>query len=115
MYKRQVCGLCLPEKPPILLDDALAAFDDRRMVLALELLKELALSLIHIFVTDLGMTGPKRSVLGIRPEHSINLFLGGLPRRYEEAEGNCKLNACLFTIDTEKKRCVEVRRADLEE
>ena len=67
------------------------------------------------FVTDLGMTGPKRSVLGIRPEHSINLFLGGLPRRYEEAEGNCKLNACLFTIDTEKKRCVEVRRADLEE
>ena len=67
------------------------------------------------FITDLGMTGPKRSVLGIRPEHSINLFLGGLPRRYEEAEGNCKLNACLFTIDTEKKRCVEVRRADLEE
>ena len=66
-------------------------------------------------ITDLGMTGPKRSVLGIRPEHSINLFLGGLPRRYEEAEGNCKLNACLFTIDTEKKRCVEVRRADLEE
>ena len=37
-----VCGLCLPEKPPILLDDALAAFDDRRMVLALELLEELA-------------------------------------------------------------------------
>ena len=65
------------------------------------------------FVTDLGMTGPSRSVLGIKPENSINLFLGGLPRRYEEAEGNCKLNACLFTIDTEKKRCVSVRRADL--
>ena len=67
------------------------------------------------FVTDLGMTGPSRSVLGIRPEHSINLFLGGLPRRYEEAEGPCKLNACLFTLDTEKKRCVAVRRADLQE
>ncbi len=67
------------------------------------------------FVTDLGMTGPSRSVLGIRPEHSINLFTGGLPRRYEEAEGNCKLNACLFVIDTEKKRCVEVRRTDLQE
>lgn len=47
------------------------------------------------------------------PEHSMNLFLGGLPRRYEEAEGPCKLEACRFTIDTEKKRCVEVRRADL--
>ena len=67
------------------------------------------------FVTDLGMTGPSRSVLGIKPENSINLFLGGLPRRYEEAEGNCKLNACLFTIDTEKKRCVSVRRADIQE
>ena len=65
------------------------------------------------FVTDLGMTGPAESVLGIRPEHSMNLFLGGLPRRYEEAEGPCKLEACRFTIDTEKKRCVEVRRADL--
>jgi len=67
------------------------------------------------FVTDLGMTGPVRSVLGIKPENSINLFMGGLPRRYEEAEGSCKLNACLFTIDTEKKKCQEVRRLDLEE
>ena len=34
--------LCLPEKPPILLDDALAAFDDERLTLALELLWELS-------------------------------------------------------------------------
>ena len=67
------------------------------------------------FVTDLGMTGPVNSVLGIKPENSLNLFLGGLPRRYEEAEGRCKLNACLFTIDTEKKQCVSVRRADIME
>ena len=37
-----VCRLCLPDKPPILLDDALAAFDDQRLTLALELLAELA-------------------------------------------------------------------------
>ena len=67
------------------------------------------------FGTDLGMTGPSRSVLGIKPDHSINLFLGGLPRRYEEAEGSCKLNACLFTIDTETKKCRCVRRADIQE
>lgn len=67
------------------------------------------------FVTDLGMTGPSRSVLGIKPENSINLFLGGLPRRYEEASGSCKLNACLFTIDTERKRCVSVKRVDVQE
>lgn len=37
-----VCRLCLPERPPIVLDDALTAFDDRRLTLALELLRELA-------------------------------------------------------------------------
>ena len=67
------------------------------------------------FITDLGMTGPSRSILGIKPENSINLFLGGLPRRYEEAEGPCKLNACLFTIDTDKKRCLRVERVDVQE
>jgi hypothetical protein len=41
--------------------------------------------------------------------------MGGLPRRYEEAEGNCKLNACLFIIDPEKKRCVKVSRIDIQE
>ena len=37
-----VCQLCLPERPPIILDDALTAFDDQRLPLALELLRELA-------------------------------------------------------------------------
>ena len=37
-----VCRLCLPERPPILLDDALAAFDDARLMAALELLWELS-------------------------------------------------------------------------
>ena len=39
------------------------------------------------FLTDLGMTGPKNSVLGIDPKNSINLFLGGIPQRYQEAGG----------------------------
>lgn len=37
-----VCRLCLPEKPPILLDDALTSFDDNRLEAALELLWELS-------------------------------------------------------------------------
>ena len=37
-----VCRLCLPEKPPLVLDDALAAFDEERLGLALGLLEELA-------------------------------------------------------------------------
>lgn len=65
------------------------------------------------YVTDLGMTGPAESVLGIRPGDSINKFLGGLPRRYEAAEGPCKLESVLFSIDTGTGRCVAVRRLDI--
>ena len=65
------------------------------------------------FVTDLGMTGPSQSVIGIKPEQAINRFLGGLPRRFEPAPGPCKLNAVLFDIDTGAKRCVGVQRIDI--
>lgn len=62
---------------------------------------------------DLGMTGPINSVIGIQPEISINKFLGGLPRRYEAAEGPCRMDAVLFTIDSKTKKCVELRRVDV--
>ena len=65
------------------------------------------------FVTDLGMTGPACSVLGIKPEQAINRFLGGLPRRFEPADGPCKLESVVFSIDTATRRCVQVERVDL--
>lgn len=65
------------------------------------------------YVTDLGMTGPKHSVLGIRPDLSIAKFRGDLTERYRWAEGDTKLEACLFTIDTETGLCKNVERVDL--
>lgn len=65
------------------------------------------------YVTDLGMTGPKHSVLGIRPELSIAKFRGDLPERYRWAEGPTKLEAVLFTIDTETGLCRKAERVDL--
>ena len=67
------------------------------------------------FVTDLGMTGPVASVLGIRPEQAVNRFLGGLPARYQEAEGPCKLESVIFTIDTDLRRCLSAARLDIRE
>jgi len=67
------------------------------------------------FVTDVGMTGPLQSVLGIDPGQAVNRFLGGLPRRFEAARGPCKLESVIFTIDTESKRCVSVQRVDIQE
>ncbi len=65
------------------------------------------------YVTDLGMTGPKNSVLGIRPELSIAKFRGDLPNRYQWAEGPTKMEAVLFTIDTTTGLCRAVERVDV--
>ena len=65
------------------------------------------------YVTDLGMTGPKYSVLGIRPDLSIAKFRGDLPERYRWADGDTKLEACLFTIDTDTGLCKTAERVDL--
>ena len=65
------------------------------------------------YVSDLGMTGPKHSVLGIRPELSIAKFRGDLPERYRWADGPTKLEAVLFTIDTETGLCRKAERVDL--
>ena len=65
------------------------------------------------YVTDLGMTGPKHSVLGIQPRLSIAKFRGDLTERYRWADGPTKLEAVLFTIDSEPGRCRRAERVDL--
>ncbi len=64
------------------------------------------------YVTDLGMTGPRDSVLGIRPDLSIAKFRGDLPERYRWAEGPTKMEAVLFTIDSETGTCRKAERVD---
>ena len=65
------------------------------------------------YVTDLGMTGPADSVLGIRPDLSIAKFRGDLPERYRWAEGRTKLEAVLFTVDTDTGLCKKAERVDV--
>ena len=62
------------------------------------------------YLTDLGMTGPRDSVLGIRPELSVKKFRGDLTGRYEPASGACQLNGCIFTVDAVSGRCTAVER-----
>ena len=62
------------------------------------------------YVTDLGMTGPIHSVIGVRVEQSIATFRGGLSSRYETAPGPCKLDAVLFTIDAGTGVCTNTER-----
>ena len=67
------------------------------------------------YVTDLGMTGPKHSVLGIRPALSIAKFRGDLTDRYQWANGPTKLEAVVFTIDTDTGLCRSVERVDVDD
>lgn len=64
------------------------------------------------YVTDLGMTGPRDSILGIRPDLSIAKFRGEIPERYRWAEGPTKLEAVLFTIDASTGKCRKAERVD---
>ncbi|MBQ7328281.1 MAG: YmdB family metallophosphoesterase [Oscillospiraceae bacterium] len=64
------------------------------------------------YVTDLGMTGPKISVLGIQPNLSIAKFRGDLPERYRWAGGPTKMEAVLFTIDSQTGLCRKAERVD---
>ena len=66
------------------------------------------------YLSDLGMTGAVRSVLGIRPEQSVETFLGGLPGRYREPDGGaCKMQGAIFTLDDATGLCVRVERIDV--
>ena len=60
------------------------------------------------YITDLGMTGPSESVLGIDIDQSIGKFMGDPPRRYESGKGKSKLEGCIFEIDENTGRCLNV-------
>ena len=65
------------------------------------------------YITDLGMTGPIESVLGIEPGQSVESFLGGLPGRYKPADGPCKLQGAVFTLDSSTGLCTAVERIEI--
>jgi len=61
------------------------------------------------FICDIGMTGPENSVIGCAVEKSLATFLGKVPERFSEAEGDIMLNAAVFDISDDGK-CKSVER-----
>lgn len=60
------------------------------------------------YITDLGMTGPYFSVLGIKPELAIKKIKTNLPVRFENEDGASVLEGCLFEIDIKSGKCLSV-------
>ena len=65
------------------------------------------------YITDIGMTGPIKSVIGMEVSASIKRFETSLPERYKIAEGKAKLNSCIFEINDETGKVVEIKRVNL--
>ncbi len=62
------------------------------------------------YITDIGMTGPKKSVIGMDVQASLKRFETSLPERYKIAEGKAKFNSCLFEIDDNTNKVKRIER-----
>ena len=62
------------------------------------------------FITDVGMTGPVQSCLGVRTELAVQKMRTKLPVRFATAEGACAMDGVLFTLDDKTGHTVAVRR-----
>ncbi|MBQ9229513.1 MAG: TIGR00282 family metallophosphoesterase [Eubacterium sp.] len=62
------------------------------------------------YITDLGMTGPYYSVLGIEPEIAIRKMKTNLPVRFKNPDGQCTVEGCFFEVDNQTGKTVRTER-----
>jgi len=65
------------------------------------------------FITDVGMTGPDNSIIGIKKEQVIQRFLTNMPVRFEAAKGNGIFNAVVIEIDENTGKSTAIQRLQL--
>ena len=64
------------------------------------------------YITDIGMTGPKESVIGMDIEASLKRFVTTLPEKYKVAGGDAKMNGVIFEIDNESCKTMKITRVN---
>ena len=62
------------------------------------------------YITDVGMTGPYDSVIGMDKEAVLRKFLTQMPARYEVGKNDVRLAAVLIEVDSETGRALSIRR-----
>ena len=63
--------------------------------------------------TDVGMTGPYESIIGVRPAKVLERFLYNTPRPFETAKRGVELRAALVDVDEDTGRALDIRRVHL--
>lgn len=61
------------------------------------------------YITDIGMTGPNHSVIGMNIDASIKRFETSLPEKYKVADDEATLNGCIFETD-ENNKVIKIER-----
>ena len=62
------------------------------------------------YITDIGMTGPKNSVIGMDIDVSLKRFLTSIPEKYKTASGTCKIDAIIFDLDDNTNKVKSMKR-----
>ncbi len=65
------------------------------------------------YITDVGMTGPVNSVIGVRIEAAIEKMSKKMPVRLDYADGECMLNGIIFTIDEKSGKVTTLERVNI--
>lgn len=65
------------------------------------------------YITDVGMTGPKDSIIGVEKEQILSKFLHHMPLKYNVAQGPCALNAVVIDIDASSGKAKSIQRLQI--
>ncbi|GBD96263.1 MAG TPA: TIGR00282 family metallophosphoesterase [Nitrospirae bacterium] len=65
------------------------------------------------FITDVGMTGPVNSIIGVKKEQIINKFLTQIPVRFETAKGESLLSCAVVEINPKTGMSTSIQRLQL--
>jgi 2',3'-cyclic-nucleotide 2'-phosphodiesterase len=64
-------------------------------------------------LTDVGMTGPHDSIIGVTVEAALGRFLTGMPAKFEAATGPARLNAVVVTADPATGKATAIERLNM--
>ena len=62
------------------------------------------------FISDVGMVGPRNSVLGVQIPPVLHRFFTAMPAKFEPAEGPCIFSAVKMTVEKESGRATHIQR-----